>query len=370
VHIVGGMTWDPSHGADRGASLGLARLGALDGSFIPSTADVWQGHLGDPYDAQIRRWKDATLVEAQAARATGAPVLASVTPGHDDRPLRKEHGFVLPHEHNGTLTYDLLWEHALGLRPDVVLVDSWNNFRSGNAVEPTAEWRDDLLARTAAYAARLKGQATPGPAEVLLVTNHLGATYHPDSGDPDGSYAFSTRLARVAEARWPGRVAALDWNGPGVDEADLSAYPLVVVEPGSKRAVTPEAERLVGRLRAYAETGGRVLLLGSDVGIHYATLAAWSEPPLPSARLSLETPEGPVPLPVDMRATLHVPPEDARVLLWMTDGRERFPALWEIDIGNGTLAVTAFRPQGIADGQDVPASVFPLMVARALGETP
>ncbi|HEX2021103.1 MAG TPA: hypothetical protein VHH36_00195, partial [Candidatus Thermoplasmatota archaeon] len=364
IHLVGSATWDPTLSSNRGAALSLATQGATNASFAFSLSDVWQNHFGDGYGAHLDRWRDALATRAQAARSAGETLFATVTPGYDDRPLRKGEGFVVPYEDNGTRTYERQWDDAAAARPDVILVDSWNDFHSGTAVEPTLDRGDALLRLTAERAAAWKaGPAREAPS-VLLVTDHLGAAYHNDSGDPDGAYAFSVRLARAAERWAPGRVAAVDWNGPALATTDLSAYDLVVVEPGAKWPRTADALALVDRLRNHSLSGGAVLLLGSDVGVHYARLANWTEPPLPTARLRLDH-EPAYEIPVDPWTARHDLPPGARVLLWMTDGRDRYPALWEIPLGDGTLAVTAFRPQGASDADPIDPAVFPLVLARA-----
>lgn len=363
LYIVASQTWDPTHGADRGASLALAHLAAADDAFIYSPSELWANHLDEAYPAQAQRWRDALLLDAQAQRARGATVFATVTPGYDDRVLRKAEGFVVPYEHDGVRTLDLLWDDAVLLDPDVILVDSWNNFRAGNALEPTREHGDALLADLAARAKAWEGAANASGPRALLVTNFLGASYHDGSGDPDGSYAFSLRAARRAEATLPGRVDLADWNGPTLGATNLSPYALVVVEPGAKDPATPDAATLPARLDAYARAGGRVLLLGSDVGTTYAKLATWSEPPFPSAHAWLETDAGRIPVPVDPWTTRHDVPSDARVLLWMTDGAQRYPGVWEVPRGEGTVAVTAFRPQGTFE--DAAPGLFEAVLAAA-----
>ena len=365
IFLVAGQTWDPDRGADNGAALSIARQGATEDGFLFSQSDLWVAHLDHEYADQAARWDAAALLAAQTIRPSGVPVFATVTPGHDDRALNPKTGFVVPYEVDGVTTYDRLWADATRMAPDVVLIDSYNDFRSGSAIEPTLERADALLKRTAQLAAAWKATPARAPSETLLVTNFLGASYHNGSGDPDGSGEFSSLLVAAAERALPGRVDAVDWNSARLNATNLSRYSLVVVEPGSKEPHGSAAEMLPARLQDYASGGGHVLLLGSDVGPTLAQLANWTEPPLLSTRLSLETPNGTVPLTVDPWTAKHDVPKNATVLLWMTDGARRMPALWDVPAGNGTIAVSAFRPQGTAATTAPPQDVFELFLAAA-----
>lgn len=82
-----------------------------------------------------------------------------VVPGYVDRHL----GRAAPMEHprNGGAMYHEQWQHALAVRPEVIIVYSWNEHFEQTAIEPTRAWGDRYLEWTACYVA----QARAGTAE-------------------------------------------------------------------------------------------------------------------------------------------------------------------------------------------------------------
>lgn len=134
-----------------------------DGGY-PDYTDVSDGwNLFDPnpmsgteLDAQLQF--AATVLRARAAvEPGGAPKIfvAAVSPGHDDRRIHGAAGWVTPRGQEGS-RYALTWSAALRAHPDIVLVNSWNEWFEDTAVEPGVANGDLALTQTGAFAARFK----------------------------------------------------------------------------------------------------------------------------------------------------------------------------------------------------------------------
>ena len=72
-----------------------------------------------------------------------------VLPGYRDDHL--ERPFFMTHDRNGGQLYHEQWQRALELRPETVLVYSWNEHFEESAIEPTAAWGDLYLQWTSCY---------------------------------------------------------------------------------------------------------------------------------------------------------------------------------------------------------------------------
>lgn len=85
--------------------------------------------------------------------------IITVFPGYDDlKPNQTLHlpGFIrVPRDH-GKL-YDALWHEAIDLRPDWVLINSFNQWHAGTEIEPSLELGDAYLKQTQKYALQFKG---------------------------------------------------------------------------------------------------------------------------------------------------------------------------------------------------------------------
>lgn len=99
-----------------------------------------------------------------AARLRDAPVIATVTPGYDDRAERKP-GFHRPRA--GGATYDRLWRGAWAA--DWVLLVSWNEWHEGSQLEPSNEFGSRYLELTRRHRERWLGQVVGLPLAVTML---------------------------------------------------------------------------------------------------------------------------------------------------------------------------------------------------------
>ncbi|MFH1538339.1 MAG: hypothetical protein ABIH66_05225 [bacterium] len=85
-------------------------------------------------------------------------IIAAVTiiPGYDDRLL--DYPFDTMVERRGGALYREMWEGAIGLRPDWVLITSFNEWHEGSQIEPAMEYGDKYLEITAEYSKKFKSE--------------------------------------------------------------------------------------------------------------------------------------------------------------------------------------------------------------------
>ncbi|MEM1949831.1 MAG: glycoside hydrolase family 99-like domain-containing protein [Candidatus Caldarchaeum sp.] len=89
----------------------------------------------------------------------------TVTPGYDDRKVRKPGSYLDRKEGD---TYKSYWNSALEANPDIILVTSWNEWHEGTEVEPSREYGFSYIQLTAEYAITFKGMtAVPIEAPTL-----------------------------------------------------------------------------------------------------------------------------------------------------------------------------------------------------------
>jgi hypothetical protein len=74
-----------------------------------------------------------------------------IVPGYIDTHLGRERSMEYP-RNDGQMYHDQ-WRRALSLRPELVLVYSWNEYFEQTAIEPTDMWGDRYLRWTACYIA-------------------------------------------------------------------------------------------------------------------------------------------------------------------------------------------------------------------------
>ncbi|NOT27026.1 MAG: hypothetical protein HOP16_13080 [Acidobacteria bacterium] len=74
-----------------------------------------------------------------------------ITPGYSDTHLARSESMEYPRD-EGRM-YREQWQRALALRPEFVIVYSWNEHFERTAIEPTSAWGDQYLRWTACYAA-------------------------------------------------------------------------------------------------------------------------------------------------------------------------------------------------------------------------
>jgi hypothetical protein len=97
---------------------------------------------------------DATYRDlAATARAAGRPFMPAVSPGFDDRVIRRPGTLV---RRSAGATYAATWRSALAVDPAWVLVSSWNEWHEGSEIEESREHGRAYLDATRHWAARFR----------------------------------------------------------------------------------------------------------------------------------------------------------------------------------------------------------------------
>lgn len=77
--------------------------------------------------------------------------IVPITPGYSDAHLGRSE--AMEHPRNNGEMYHQQWQRALALRPEFIIVYSWNEHFERTAIEPTVAWGDQYVQWTACYAA-------------------------------------------------------------------------------------------------------------------------------------------------------------------------------------------------------------------------
>ena len=77
--------------------------------------------------------------------------VVTVVPGYTDTHLGRDRS--MDHPRNGGQMYHDQWRRALALRPEFIIVYSWNEHFERTAIEPTVAWGDQYVQWTACYVA-------------------------------------------------------------------------------------------------------------------------------------------------------------------------------------------------------------------------
>lgn len=120
-------------------------------------AEIFDGlHMYNPVGPIVGGSDMRRLYESLtwAAKSRGKISSVTVIPGYDDSNIGRASVIVAPRR-DGAL-YDELWELALASRPDWVIITSFNEWHEGSEIEPSVEYGDYYLRRTASWAARFK----------------------------------------------------------------------------------------------------------------------------------------------------------------------------------------------------------------------
>lgn len=128
-----------------------ARRGLFEALHIYSMqfqTDGWRIAFG----AFARRWL-GRWVRAQRGLAV---TTATLLPGYDDRRLDDRTGDRPTTPRRSGRTYRMLWDAALGARPDWVLIVSWNEWLEGTEIEPSVEHGRRELETTRAMSGRFR----------------------------------------------------------------------------------------------------------------------------------------------------------------------------------------------------------------------
>lgn len=130
--------------------------------------------------------------------------VATVMPGYDDTHTTRPDKFARARQ-DGAF-YRATWEAALSTRPDLLIINSFNEWVEGTMIEPSVTFGNLYLDLTREYAAQFKGQA-PLPAEDKAGP---AATRTPYSTNPSAIPAEGTKGAGTAT--------------PTLSAAELAAY--------------------------------------------------------------------------------------------------------------------------------------------------
>jgi hypothetical protein len=341
LYIVSGESWNPGAPFHRGAQTALEDEALFDATFIYGPSFVWVLHKGDSYERNWQRWVVRNVLQAQYARGVGQRVVGTACPSYDDRAARRKIGFQIPSAGPRGSTYDLTWQLALDVRPDLVLVTSWNEFFEGSAIEPTKEYGESLLHRTREWsAAHPDHRAKRG----LIVTGEWSSHFSPGVADPTVHGRYAHNLQVVAERDLP------DYSFDAIDatsqtfEKDLSSYSLILVEPGLRWG--DDGAALAQRIAAWVRRGGHLLVSGAIAG------TPWQE--LTGARGAREARgatrlKGTVdlPLPPATRPEVWDLPDDARILFRYADGDAADAgAVWMRPLDAGRIVGTSMHVTG------------------------
>ncbi|MHB8603798.1 MAG: glycosyltransferase 87 family protein [Thermoplasmatota archaeon] len=366
--LVSGEHWNPELSFEHDAFAAYERQRVFNDSFIYSPSFAWVFHREDSFSSDFARWRTENAIEAQYERGLGRPVIMSVAPGYDDRPLRTSRGFKIPYTEDGIDTYDAMWSEALTHRPDVVLIATWNEFYEGTGIEPTVQFGSHFLDRTSAWA-RTFNETKPASARALVITDARGSRLDPESGDPDWTVWFSPALQTILEGELTDTaVSALDVDSQPLNATDLSAFSLVVAEPGSNVVRTNWSRDLPERLADFASAGGHVMVLGGNIGPHYDRLVRLGSPVPWKGAANLTDGRDRFPMPTDDRTWIVTLAPGNTPYLWLMNATGgRVPAAWLRPVGLGIVAATSFRPQGdtpfpsYAETNAVDLALAPLM---------
>ena len=140
--------WNPQ----LGPSLRSAFAAAFDGAGICLVADVSWGNIG----------QDFTTAWGTALHGPRTfPGTAQLGPGYDDRQVPGRRTPVRERE-DGRF-YDRSWQVVLRTRPELVLLETWNEMHEGTEICSTIELGDRYEEATRKWITRLRSGADPGP---------------------------------------------------------------------------------------------------------------------------------------------------------------------------------------------------------------
>ena len=119
--------------------------------------------------------------------------VATAMPGYDDTRLGRNNSFVIPRG-NGDY-YRKTWQGALASQPDMIIVNSFNEWLEGSYIEPSAAHGNLYLDITRELVAGLTGSS---PAPLATIPAAVQATLEPAIQDlPDGPIIRATDVTNV-----------------------------------------------------------------------------------------------------------------------------------------------------------------------------
>jgi|GEM_PF-280287 len=190
----------------------LAYQAIFDGHHLYSIA--WAASPAD----QLAKW--ASRVRAYAAEnGFNRLWVATVMPGYDDTRLPRADAFAVPRR-NGEY-YRETWQGAIASSPNMVIINSFNEWPEGSHLEPSASYGNLYLDLTRELVTALRGSPPPAPAAATsptaepvatptgpYITAEEGANIR--SG-PDTAYERIGQLAAGSPIAVIGKTSAGDW---------------------------------------------------------------------------------------------------------------------------------------------------------------
>jgi len=167
---------------------------------------------------------------SKRVRRAGADKLwvATVMPGYDDTRTTRADKFA--RQRDGGNFYRAAWNAALATRPDLLIINSWNEWVEGSMIEPGATYGNLYLDLTREYAAQFKAQTplsgeekiaaaatnTPRPTRAPTLTPARAPTRGPSPTPTATPIAFAAyRTTDILRVR----------SGPGVTYEMLGKLP-------------------------------------------------------------------------------------------------------------------------------------------------
>jgi len=133
----------------------LLKTNVFDGEWFYSLANTWVAWRFTAEPETIKQvWKQQVKMQANRSSELDKPLFLTTTANYSDKYARPLFWFEIPKEINGVNTYDWAWETALQYNPDYVLITSWNEFFEGTAIEPSKEYGDFYIKKTAEWVKR------------------------------------------------------------------------------------------------------------------------------------------------------------------------------------------------------------------------
>jgi glycoprotein endo-alpha-1,2-mannosidase len=262
AHVIEKVSKRPQGAIFIGDQLSTMAVRVFDGVHTYNTC----GKLSGKPEGQIAGQVDGIFADTLAeARGRGRIGCVTVIPGYDDTKIRKP-GIVA--ERLDGKSYAHQWEAAIKLKPDWVLITSFNEWHEGSEIEPSDEYAHQYLTMTAQYAAQFKSLPREAATE----------TERPSPVPADKLAALRDSLSRFPIAVLPGweseaafwlaeagiPLHALSWDKVSAG-IDAKQFPILLYAGGERYVQSVKSENGVDRaLQQYLRDGGCLVVIPSE----------------------------------------------------------------------------------------------------------
>ena len=210
--------------------------------------------------SQVAADKYQRLLEIADSR--GAVATATVIPGYDDTKIRTPGIEVSRAE--GEL-YQNLWEEALRVNPDWVLITSWNEWHEGTEIEPSIEHGDEYLELTREYSQVFSSAPERDPSHTgAELAEHQQNQELKDKYDELEIAIFGGEFNKTAYNIWQliGEFDYLSYQDFAEGDISSSDYDILIYNGGEYYTRTVESSGDVDQaLQEYLKTGGTLMAL-------------------------------------------------------------------------------------------------------------